>query len=197
MKFNFVKRKYQEAVLKRFDVLQENFVMYYTKTVENIEKNNSIIAQNFNKSIYEIIERLIKIEMKQKEFNVSLDEINEKLYEEDVSLLDSLLTLASCVEDFYRYAADCGNDALIAQAGMMWDIVRGELSSNEISVIDDVQKKFDFTRAATEAITSEESLPDGYVAKTLKCGYIRRGEILRKASVIVNKIKSAEEGVPV
>jgi len=178
----------------------------------------------------ELSERLRRIETRQKETSLQLDEIDNSLQSgSETVFIDALIALADTIGDFYYYAAqeeqntaapmnstaapcsdedesgfsggaaewhdgaddeDDGDDSspLLKQARMMWNAARNAVETAGLEIIDAAGEPFDFRLHSAQSTEQDKGLPNGYVIKTLKYGYIYREEIVRRAVVVVNKV---------
>ena len=155
----------------------------------------------------ELAERLRRIETKQKETSLQLDEIDNFLQSggSENGLVDALVALADTIGDFYYYAgqekqSDESPDGdmnetlpLLEQARMMWNAAKNAMETAGLEVIDAANEPFDFRFHSAESAEQDNSLPNGYVIKTLKYGYIYQNEVLRRAVVIVNKVDAVNK----
>jgi len=204
-----------------------------------------------NEHLAEINERLRKIETKQKETSLQLEEIDGFLQgdasadaaDTENALVDALIALADTIGDFYYFAGqenyvevDPPNETtwcppnetergfvlinpkdiedgaededsaeyengiededgiedtdspLFEQAQMMWNAAKNATETAGLEIIDAEREPFDFRLHSAESVEQDDDLPNGYVVKTLKCGYIYKGEVVRRAAVVVNKI---------
>jgi len=132
---------------------------------------------------------LKKIETGQKEIVLQIDTLSESIlddsFDESRVWAESLIGVLDVIEDFYRFALASPDSPYAEQAKIMWQTAQD--STNELEVIDEEGKIFDFRKHLTEGTDCDPEMPNGYVIKTLKCGYEYKGEVLRRASVIVNR----------
>ncbi|MCL2834576.1 MAG: nucleotide exchange factor GrpE [Treponema sp.] len=140
----------------------------------------------------ELSERLRRIETKQKETSLQLDEIDNFLQSggTENSLVDALAALFDIIGDFYYYAAreEQGESSpLLEQAGMMWSAAKNAMETAGLEIIDAANVVFDFRLHSADSAEQDNSLPNGYVIRTLKHGYIYKDEVIRRALVVVNK----------
>jgi len=147
---------------------------------------------NYDPRFDSIDECLRKIDRRQKETVLQLEEINELLQDNKTGgniLADTVIDVADRVEEFYRFTVEDGNVQLSEQAQMMWNAVCKSLVSAGFKIIGNANQPepFNFQCHSAEGIVCDNNVPNEYVLKTLKCGYIYEGEIIRRASVIVNK----------
>jgi molecular chaperone GrpE (heat shock protein) len=154
----------------------------------------NVHAQCIDSGIYEHLadqsERLRRIETKQKETSLQLEEIDSVLQSggNEESLIEALIALADTIGDFYFFAACEPDTPLFDQAEMMWDSAKNAAESAGLVIIDATNEPFDFHLHSAESTEEDNSLPNGYVIKTIKCGYMCGDAVLRRAAVIVNKI---------
>ena len=137
----------------------------------------------------EISERLRRIESRQKETSLQIEEIDGFLQgggNESV-LVSVLIALLDSLEDFYHFAAGDTDSPLLEQAWMMWNAAKNAAESAGLEIIAAEYEPFDFLRHSAESAEQDNGIPSGYVIKTLKCGYIYRNDIIRRAAVVVNK----------
>jgi len=199
-----------------------------------------IVDPGVNDNLAEINERLRRIEAKQKETGLHLEEIDGFLQgdvaadaaETEKALVEALIALADTIGDFYYFAGqgnhstvdppdeagiawhpsnetergfvlvdsedmegDERDDAdiedapspLFEQAQMMWNAAKSAAENAGLEVIDAGREPFDFRIHSAESVERDEGLPNGYVIKTLKCGYVYKDEVVRRAAVVVNK----------
>jgi len=166
------------------------FGIFSKKTEHNtsIESFNKHLAE-INNRLAEHSERLHRIDIKQKETSIQLEEIDALLQNdnEENSLIDALIGLIGIIGDFYYFAAADTNSSLFEQAQMMWNTAIKAAQEAGLQIIDAGNEPFDFNFHSAESTEQNHSLPNGYVIKTLKCGYIYKGIVLQRASVVINK----------
>jgi len=182
----------------------------------------------------ELAERLRRIETKQKETSLQLDEIDNFLQSggTENALVDALVALSDTIGDFYYYAGqeDQGeaipadsveqpvtdessgenegafarpddspegdedeSSPLLEQARMMWNAAKNALETAGLEVIDAANEPFDFRFHSAESAEQDNNLPNGYVIRTLKYGYIYKEEVMRRALVVVNKVDAVNK----
>jgi molecular chaperone GrpE (heat shock protein) len=130
-----------------------------------------------------------KLERHQKEASIQLDEINELLNNggDTALLLDSLIGLADLIENFYLFASEDRESPLFGQGELMWKAARKKLDAAGLKIINGEGMPLDSRLHSPVRTDFDESLPNGHVIGTLASGYTRDGEVIRRASVIVNK----------
>jgi molecular chaperone GrpE (heat shock protein) len=160
---------------------------------KSLKHHVNTISQNIDdlmsKHLTEINERLRRIEIKQKETSLQIDEIDNYLQIDDIKtvFINALIALADIIEDFCKYAAEDIESPLFEQAQMMWNAARNKVETAGLTIIDTAAVPFDFNIHSIKGTAYDDSLPAGYVIKILKCGYIFKDEVIRRAAVIANK----------
>ena len=147
-----------------------------------------------------IDERLRKVESEEKEISLQLEAIDGSLHNDNAdeyALVGGLIALADTVEDFYRFAAVSEDTAFFEQARMMWNAVKNAAENAGLEMIESSGEPFDFERCSVEDTRYDENLPVGYSIETLKCGYVYKDHMMRRAAVVVNRAKEAKEEVAV
>ena len=168
------------------------FMNFFRKKAEH--PVNTTVQENadpgINERLAEISERLRRIENKQKETSLQLEEIDDFLQRGDSNesvLVNALTALSDTIGDFYYFAAADADSPLFEQARMMWNAAKSEAEAAGLEMIDACHEPFDFRRHSAEGTEQDDDMPNGYVIKTLKCGYVYKDEIFRRAAVVVNK----------
>jgi len=107
--------------------------------------------------------------------------------EEKLALVKGFIAVLDHIEDSYRYALwnDDGNWA--KQFGLLWDAVSRELLSMGIVRIERENTIYDRQLNSAKAVKNVPDAPDGMILEVIRCGYMYKSEVLRKAEVVVNK----------
>ena len=150
------------------------------------------VDPDISERLTEISGRLRKIESKQKEMGLQLEEIDVFLHndgDDEHALVDALIALVDTIEDFYHFAAGSEDSPFFEQARMMWNAAKGAAGNAGLEMIENSGEPFDFQRCSVESTEYDGSLPIGYIIKTLKCGYIYKDQMMRRAAVVVNSAK--------
>lgn len=153
-------------------------------------------AQNsypdYGNNFAEINERLGKIETKQKEISLQLDDIGETIDNpKDIEMAEAMIAIADNIENFYRFTQENNNESLSEQARIMWESAKKSIEGADIEIIEDRGCPPNVKRHSTETAGRDENIPHGYIIGTLRCGYVYKGEVLRKASVKINNQRDA------
>jgi molecular chaperone GrpE (heat shock protein) len=153
------------------------------------------IISEVSEHLSEMNERLRRIETKQKETSIQLDEIDGFLQSggNETILIDGLIALIDTIGDFYFFTAADADSPLHEQARMMWNRAKSAAEAAGIEIIEPDNEPFDFRLHAAESAEQDIDMPNGYVIKTLKFGYIYKNDVVRRAAVIINKIEKIEK----
>jgi len=131
--------------------------------------------------------RVGKIEATGEELQLQLEEVSAFLQDEDQTsnLIASQIAILDIIEHFYRFAQ--AGSPLYDQAQMMWLTATKAATDVGIKGIDDVGMLLDSARHEAKGTDNDINLPPGQITKTISCGYMYNGDILRKALVVVNR----------
>ena len=168
------------------------------KVLSRIEESENRILHQLQQSKDEdrqdrdnLTASLKKVELRQKEVILQMDSLSESLTEDESAendmLIETIIEILDIIEDFYRFALASSDSPYAGQALMMWQNAQSSAKTNGLEVIDKEGEPFDFRKHSAEGTDSSGSVPVGCVVKTLKCGYEYKGNVLRRASVIVSK----------
>jgi len=163
---------------------------------ELINKNTAIIKylEKINEQLNEQSERLHKIDLKQKETSLQIEEINDFIQNNSENdFIDALIDLVDSIGDFYYFSAADTESPLHEQAQMMWNTAIITVRSTGLDIIEAENEQFDFRFHSVECTEQDNDIPNGYIIKTLKCGYIYKDKIIRRASVVLNKIEKSHD----
>ncbi len=152
----------------------------------------------------EVNKNMVKIHKSQKEINYNIEEINEFIQDykgeredetkkENDSLIKTIISIVDMVEDFYVFNLSSGDSAMKSSAEMIWNSVLKKISLSGLVRIYDEKTKPDVIYNTIIALEEDLSIPNGYIIKTIKSGYIYKNKVIRKSSVIVNKLEKREE----
>ena len=147
------------------------------------------IDDRLSAHLTEINDRLKRIEVRQKETSLQLEGIDNSLHSDnnEDAFVSALVALADIIEDFYHFAARDKDSPLFEQALMMWNTAKNKAETAGLTIIDSAGEPYDFNIHSIESTSYNDSLPAGFVIKTIKCGFFYKDEVIRRAAVIVNK----------
>jgi len=171
------------------------FDFFWKKIKYYIDTSAQNAVSGINESLAETNERLRRIDNKQKEMNIQLEEIDEFLQNDgnETVFIDTLIALVDTIGDFYFYTIGNRDSPLFEQAQMMWNNAKNAVEAVGLDIIDASNEPFDFRFHSVESAEENLDIPNGYVIKTLKFGYIYNDEVVRRAAVIINKIEKIEK----
>jgi hypothetical protein len=134
---------------------------------------------------------LRRIETKQKETSIQLEEIDDFLQSgaHETVLIDALIGLIDTIGDFYFFFFVFFFFPLHEQARMMRNTAKNAAETAGLEIIEPENEPFDFRLHSAESAEQDINVPNGYVIKTLKLGYVYNNEVARRAAVIINKIE--------
>jgi molecular chaperone GrpE (heat shock protein) len=155
------------------------------------------VVFNINEGLTEISERLRRIETKQKETSIQLEELDDLLQSDGnkTALIDALSALVDTIGDFYFFASADSNSPLFEQAQMMWNTAKNAARSAGLEIINAANEPVNFYLHTRESTEQNFDMPNGYIIKTLKCGLLYQNEIIRRAVVVVNKINTPNNNI--
>jgi len=128
-----------------------------------------------------------RIEARQKETSLQLEEISEFLQDGVDEASEAAMALFGIVFDFSEFCNRSQDAVLAEQAVMMRNHGVRALEKAGFGVIEPYRVPFDFNLHTIEDKEDVDGLSDGMVVRTLRPGFVRDGKILRRAAVVVNK----------
>jgi molecular chaperone GrpE (heat shock protein) len=186
--------------LEKYDffAVGAEFAGHFNETARVIEA----VAANIRRIGKEIsnaniqLEEILSHHTEEKEKDRYIAEQKGKLAscgEEKLSLVRGLVAVVDQLEDIYRYALKNEQDGWSRQMRLLWHETAAILLRQGITRIEGENALFDPWLHAAVLVKEDNSFPGGMVLEVLRCGYIYRSELLRKAQVIVNKTDGGRE----
>jgi len=133
-----------------------------------------------------------RIEIKQKEMSMQMDDITDIL--QDIlqdgtdAAADAATHLFGMIFDFCAYCEDGGDDMLIEQAQVMQREAAKIMDRAGFRVIEPrCGLPFDVNLHTADSAENKAGLPDGVIVRVLSPGFVRGDKILRRAAVVVNR----------
>ena len=151
----------------------------------------SLMYEDLNKN-------LNKLSKSQKEMSFNVEEVHEfvqELKEEENNrlserdLINNIISIVDIIENFYIFALGENNQTIVPHAEMLWNSALKKISLFGLSRIYDEKTDFDVEYNTIVGIDEDITIPVGFIIKTVKSGYIYDGKIIRKSSVIANKLR--------
>jgi len=175
------------------------------RELTNIKHETSLIVKAFE-------QMLKKLRKEQNEFNYQVEEIITMLEEiksydktvtdlraslqateeEKQALVKNYIAVLDYFEDYYKYIKKHADKTWVEQFFTLWDNVAKTLQLQGIKRIEGKNTRFDPRLNEAKMTTNYDNLPEGIITEVLKCGYIYKSNILRKAEVVVNKKENEE-----
>ena len=132
------------------------------------------------------LEKLEKtIDNRQKEMVIQMEELDATINDKSEAHLQQLMALSDIIYDFLCYSKQ--DEANAAQAKLMWQGSRAALKKADIEVLEPTGEPFNTLLHIAYDTTNMPDIPHESIAETLKCGYASGSNILRRATVVVNK----------
>lgn len=138
----------------------------------------------------EIRESIVKLDKKQTETAINIEEIQFLLEETrsgQADILNALISVIDYFDDFYSFAEKDTASPLFRQAEMMLNGIVKKTSKIGLTRIRDTYTEFDHAFNSVEFAEENSGFSDGHITKTLRCGYVYNGEVIRKSKVVVVK----------
>lgn len=160
------------------------------------EKDISITFESLNTVMTKLLKKQSAMSMQVEEMYSIIEDAEgnedqdtlKDLENENNALINALITAADLVEDFYIYSNDNSNEAMASGSDLMWNTLCKAMTAAGLTRISDENTPFDAKLNTIEGVTSDPSLPEGFIVKVLSSGYQYHGKIYRKSTVIVNKL---------
>lgn len=187
--------------LRKFQFLEldEEFI--------DLQNESSVIVKAFEKTLNRFGKEQGKTNLQLEELTGQMEEITEQIDEEldnnsDKVQLKKELTLAEDekwnlvngfiaildqIEDLYRFSAKSSEETWSKQHELLWNNISNELLSIGIMKVDGEGAQFNKNLQIPVEVRSNPEYEDSIVIEVLRCGYIYKTNVLRKAKVVVNK----------
>lgn len=156
----------------------------FTKTICKFDKEQYKISEKLE-DVLSILEEDNDIFEKLDE----LEEKTEKLELENYDLINTMIKVIGLLEDIYRYVLVKDDEKWKEQIIMQWNKAKTLLKEKNIDIIEPTGDKFLVQLHKAVEIKENKEVSDGIILDTIKSGYIYNGQVIKKASVIVNSNK--------
>ena len=113
--------------------------------------------------------------------------------EEKLTLIRGFLIILDQIEDLYRYTEKSGSESWSRQLGLLWNNISGQLLSIGITKISGENADYNKDLQTVAELRDCPDSEDGIVLQVLRCGYLYRSGVLRKAEVVVNKRENGDK----
>jgi molecular chaperone GrpE (heat shock protein) len=144
-------------------------------------------------------ELLAELNRKQTDFSLQIEEIYDLVKEQEVLqetvragttrtnlLIQAAMDLSDLLEDFYAYAGRGDDEALQAQAKLMWENAAAILAGCGILRFGEKGQALN-PQIHTVKAGVESPLPVERVVEVLRSGYAYQGILVRKAAVVISR----------
>jgi len=163
-----------------------------TATTNAADSELSNVVQLFSSQQTKLLKRQNSVNFKLDELQDVLNqqqEMENKAKKEQNQLINAMIEMATTIESFYLFCREHQQD-LLAQGELMWKSCTKQLIGVGISPIMDENTQLDPLLNTVVGIDNQPDIPTGTILKVLNCGYAYKGEILKKSTVIVNKLEA-------
>jgi len=167
------------------------------KAFSNILKRLGLEQNKSNTQLEEIMEFIEDDKVRSEEINVKNEEIsnlNNMLSmseNENSTLVRSFVSILDHIEDLYSFAQKAGG-SWSSQLDIIWRNIGNELLSMGITRIEGERSQFNKSLHLAKDAKECPEAGDGTILEVLRCGYVYKSSVIRKAEVIVGRHQSAE-----
>ncbi|MBU3182460.1 nucleotide exchange factor GrpE [Clostridium psychrophilum] len=164
----------------------------FTKTFERIGKEQYKSASG----IEDILDLLEENNESNSETYGIVKELREKAQiknNEIKSMINTIISISDIFDYVNGYALKSNNENLKDQFKLVSQQIGEKLAQNSITVIGIEDGEFDLSVHQPIAVEWQPDKPENVILQVVKKGYIYKGNVLRKAEIVINK-KSKDEG---
>ena len=122
--------------------------------------------------------------------NSDKEQLKEELYlaeEEKQNLINGFISIMDQIEDLYRFSTKSSEESWSKQLELLWDNISNELLSIGIMKIEGENAQYNKNLHIAVEVRYCPEYEDGIILEVLRCGYVYKINVLRKAKVVVNK----------
>ncbi|WP_368490555.1 nucleotide exchange factor GrpE [Clostridium sp. BJN0013] len=185
-----ITKELQQYNLEDIDVCFESdiseLLSAFNKTFEKIGKQQ----YKSTADIEEILEIIDEI----KEDNESLKSLRNNVKstdEENKTLIKTLIEVADLFEDIYVYSRKSSNEALREQMNLQWNNLEQILLTCGLKRFGKKEDVFNSRLHIPKETRENRDINQIQILEIIKSGYIYKGEMIRKAEVVVNGIETS------
>ena len=164
----------------------------FTKTFERIGKEQYKSASG----IEEILDLLEENNESNSETYGIVKGLREKAQIKDneiKSMINTIISISDIFDYINGYALKSNNENLKDQFKLVSQQIGEKLAQNSITVIGLEDGEFDLRVHQPLSVEWHRDKPENVILQVVKKGYIYKGNVLRKAEIVINK-KSKDEG---
>lgn len=187
-----------EEELKKFNFhdkdanggIAENEAAFVIDAFNAVFKRLSKDQSNANTQLEELVALMDEKMEKDREIEEAKGLLRECEAEKS-AIVKGFVEILDRMEDLYRYATanDYGN--WTSQIRLLWGNILDNLNLLGIMRVDGLDATFDPRLYTVKMTKDEPDAENGRILEVLRCGYIYKSAVIRKADVVVNK-KSKE-----
>lgn len=163
-----------------------------TKTFERIGKEQYKSASG----IEEILDLLEENNESNSETYAIVKELREKVQIKDneiKSMINTIISISDIFDYINGYALKSNNENLKDQFKLVSQQIGEKLAENSISVIGIEGGEFDLSIHKPILVEWRPDKPENVILQVVRKGYMYKGNVLRKAEIVINK-KTNDEG---
>ena len=183
-----------EKELQKYDFfsLDEDFLRSQNDAALTLEAFNSLqkrfgIEQNKISTQIEEIYSMLDEDRERNKKEAGISERLEAAEIEKAALARGFIAVLDTVEDMYRYSCRNDDGSRVRQMELMWSVISKALLSIGVARIEGENTIYDPGLNTAGEVRYCGSVPYNMIVEVLKCGYIYKSTVLRKAEVVVNK----------
>lgn len=123
--------------------------------------------------------------------NTDVEQLKKELSfveDEKWKLVNGFIAILDQIEDLYRFSASSSEESWSKQHELLWNNISNELLSIGIMKIEGENAQFNKNLQIPVEVRNSPEYEDAIVLEVLRCGYVYKTNVLRKAKVVVNKI---------
>lgn len=190
-----------EKELQKFDFfdVDEGFTKLQNEVSVVLDAFNTILRRlgvEQNKTNIQL-EEIFSLLDEEKEKSADTADMKRRLEtseKEKLSLVKGFIAVLDLIEDLYRYSLLNGDGSWTKQFELLWNTVSKMLLSIGIIRIEGENTIFNQQLNSVKAVENIPDIQDRIVLEVIRCGYIYKSVILRKAEVVVNRISEGGSG---
>lgn len=188
-----------KAEISKYEIIMndveysDNF-MILNKTIENFQASLKRSSKEHIELNAQLEELLDMIQNHEDILNAQIEEVkaSKKHKIEASSLINAIIAIMDEIENIYRLSQKHEME-ISMQYSSMWTKLINILSKAGIAVVGLQRDIFNSNYYTVLGITYDKDFDNEMVVEVVNSGYVYNGEIIRRASVIVNKIERIEE----
>lgn len=184
--------KFIELEVEKEDEREESYgelndlLHMFTKTYEKMGKEQYKTANG----VEEILDILEENNEKSKEEQDTIKELKEREQSKDSEIkvmLSTLIGVADIFDYMNTFVLQKGSEILKTQFKLVEEQLVEKLSQSSITILGIEGVEFDTNLHKVIVVENYKDKPEGIILKVIRKGYMYKGELLRKAEIVINK----------